>query len=253
MSDLVPVAEAPAYRAPAMVALQPGAPRLEDLFTFAADAELRFDSLRLRVDERTRTAGGEQLVRHEILLRHPGMARVTRRRGDDPLDGDYDIWASDGRTARTFEARDRRASERPLMAPVAGAIRPDLPGHARLRGPRTRLPGGSLADAFIHPHGLCRQVLVSGPLQLVGTTAVAGRECFLVRADHPRSTLVLTDRPDRWLEVGFDRGTGLVLLLVEHVGEQVTRHAEATSLELDPPLPDEAFRLHVSADVRHIY
>ena len=63
----------------------------------------------------------------------------------------------------------------------------------------------------------------------------------MLRADHPRSTYVLTDRPDRWLEVGVDRQTGFIVRLVEHIGDVVTRHAEVTSLELDPAIPDEAF------------
>jgi hypothetical protein len=64
---------------------------------------------------------------------------------------------------------------------------------------------------------------------------------------------VLTDRPDHWLELGVDRQTGFLLLLVEHVADQVTRHSEVTSLELDPAVPDEALRVHLPADVRMLY
>ena len=48
----------------------------------------------------------------------------------------------------------------------------------------------------------------------------------------PRSTYVLTDRPDRWLEIGVDRQTGFIVLLVEHIGDVVTRHAQVISLGL---------------------
>ena len=50
---------------------------------------------------------------------------------------------------------------------------------------------------------------------------------------------MLTDRPDRWVDVGVDRQTGFIVLLVEHIGDVVTRHAEAVSMELDPDIPDE--------------
>jgi hypothetical protein len=112
----------------------------------------------------------------------------------------------------------------------------------------------SIAEAFIHPHGYCRNVLATGAVGLVGTTVLAGeRESFLLRCDHPRTSHVLTDRPDHWVEVGVDRMTGLILLLAEHVGDRVTRHAEVTDLELDPPVGDEVFRIHLSSDVKMLY
>jgi hypothetical protein len=76
---------------------------------------------------------------------------------------------------------------------------------------------------------------------------------LLLRSDHPRTSHVLTDRPDHWLEVGVDRQTGLILLLAEHVGDQMTRHAEAVSVGIDEPIGDEAFRLHISNDTRVLY
>jgi hypothetical protein len=253
MSELVPVTR-PVAPAPAAEATLPAdAPSLGELFAFAADAEQRFTSLRLRILERHRSARGEEPVRHEVLVRHPGMARVTRHRGDDPLGRDHDVWVSDGETVRTYAALDRRASVRRPLPPVVGAERPDLPEFARLRIPLTALPPDSLADAFVHPHGLFRNVLVTGPLGLLGSRVIAGREAWVVRSEHPRSTLVLTDRPDRQVEVGIDRMTGLLLLLVERVADEVTRHAEVTGLELDAPIPDEAFALHLGPDVRLVY
>jgi hypothetical protein len=254
MSDLVRAADPTDYAAPAMVALAADAPRLEDLFRFMADAELRVSSLRMRITERSVTARGEETVTSDLALRHPGWARVTRRSSDDPLSRDYDVWASDGQTLTTYDASDERASVRPVRPRVVGATHKDLPAFARVYAPRTPLPAERVVDTFVHPHGFIRNVLLSGPVTLLGTTLLAGgRETFILRSDHPRSTYLLTDRPDRWLEVGVDRQTGFMTLLVEHIGEHVARHAEVLSLELDPVIPDEAFRVHLPADVRMIY
>jgi hypothetical protein len=115
------------------------------------------------------------------------------------------------------------------------------------------LPAGSLADAFIHPHSLFRNVLVTGPLSIEGTLPIAGREAIVVRCRHPRTSKVLVDRPDRWVDVGIDRSSGFVVLLSEHVAETETRRGETTLLELDPDIPDDAFGLHLGSDVRMLY
>ena len=49
------------------------------------------------------------------------------------------------------------------------------------------------------------------------------------------------------------RDSGFVLLLSERIGENVTRHAEVTTLDIDPVLFDSAFELKVPADARRIY
>lgn len=253
MSELVAYVDRLPASSPSSVALDGQAPALEDLFRFMRDAELRVQTLRMRILERTLTARGEQQVVVDVLLAHPGRARVTRRRSADPVSRDYDVWSSDGTTVTTYDARSERASVRQVRRRVVGATRPDLPRFAQVYVPRTALPSEGLPDAFVHPQGLIRNVLLSGPVTLVGTTLVHGREAFLIRADHPRSTEVLTDRPDRWLEVGVDRQTGFLVRLVEHVGDTTTRIAEVTSLEPDAPIPDEAFTVHLPEDVRRIY
>ena len=53
--------------------------------------------------------------------------------------------------------------------------------------------------------------------------------------------------------MGVDRQTGFLLLLAEHVGDHVSRHAEVSQLEIDPPIGDEIFPLHLSSDVRMLY
>jgi hypothetical protein len=95
---------------------------------------------------------------------------------------------------------------------------------------------------------------MTGVIYRRGTALMAnGREAILLRCNHPRTSHVLTDRPDHWLEVGVDVQTGMIVLLAEHVGDQMTRHAELTTLSLDERITDEAFQLHLSSDTRRIY
>ncbi len=217
------------------------------------EAELRFASLRLRIEDRRITTHGDELEAHEVWLRHPRQAKVISTRGGQ-LDGDFDVWLTDGEQVRTYDRTANLATARRRPVHPAGATSEDLPGFARVYEPVTPLPAESLADTFVHPHGFCRNVLATGKLSLRGTAALAnGREVLLVHCAHPRSTQVLTDRPDHWLEVAVDTQTGLILLLAEHVGAQTTRRAEVTVVSIDDPIPDSVFNLHLSSDVRVIY
>ena len=74
-----------------------------------------------------------------------------------------------------------------------------------------------------------------------------------MRSDHPRSTKVLTDRPDRRIEIGIDRATGFLIRSHETIGDVSTQLAEVTLLEVDAEIPDRVFELHVSSDVRELY
>lgn len=254
MAESLPVpAASPGPAVPALVALDGTAPEFEELFRFMADAELRVRSVRMRILEQTMTARGVTEVTYDVLVREDGHARVTRRRSADPVSRDYDVWSTDGTTVTTYDAASNRASVRRAQPPAAGVTAEDLPRFARVRLPRTRLPDGTVADAFVHPHGYVRNVILTGIVTFTGSTILNGRQTFLLRLQHPRSTYVLTDRPDRWVDVGVDRQTGFITLLVEHIGDTVTRHAEAVSLEVDVPIPDEAFVVHVPADARRIY
>ena len=236
-----------------VVALAEDVPSIETLFLFAREAELRVSRLRVIIEERSMNARGVDLVRHEVLLRHPDQARVTSTRSDDPLSRDYDIWIGEGDQIRTFSARHKLASVRTRPRGAVGVDNPDLPLYARTRAPLTHLPAGSVADTFIHPHGLFRNVLVTGPLAILGTRDVGGREAVVVRSQHPRSAKVLVDRPDRSVEVGIDRATGFLLSLVERIGDDITHQVEVATLELDPAIPDAAFELHLASDVRMLY
>src|SRR5207342_401583 len=80
MSNLVTYVDRAASSVPSIVALDGPAPRLEALFEFMSDAELRVSTLRMRILERTLTSRGETSVTVDVILAHPGKARVTRRR-----------------------------------------------------------------------------------------------------------------------------------------------------------------------------
>ncbi len=240
-------------RLPSIVAPPADAPTLAELFVFMAEAELRFETLRMRIVDRTWTARGEETEVSEVWLRHPSNAKVLTRTGSDSPRAPSHIWLSDGQSIRTYETERDLLRERPVRDRPEGVTRDDLPSFARVYAPRTMLPMETLADTFVHPYGLCRNVLATGGLTLLGTTDRNGREAWLVRCDQPRRAEVLNDRPDRVLEVGVDRLTGLILLLIERFGETVTRQAEVTDLSLDAPMPDEVFVLHAPDTARRLY
>ena len=52
-------------------------PTVAELFTFMRDAELRFESLRMRIEERTFGVAGEQVALIDVVMRHPDDAKVT--------------------------------------------------------------------------------------------------------------------------------------------------------------------------------
>jgi hypothetical protein len=242
---------------PALGAVAPtgGQSDVTALFLFMRDAERRFQTLRMTIMDRRVEARGETFARTNAWIRHPGDSRIVVGEHEGPVRGGYHVWVGNGTTVSHYDADANVVRSRPRLAvPRGSATDPDLPTFGRVYEPVTPLPAGSLVDTFVHPHGFCRNVLSTGRLSMQGTASgAAGREMQLVRCDHPRSTKVLTDRPDHWILVGVDRTTGLILLLEEHVGDVTTRRAEVTALALDEPLGDEVFELHVSGDVRRLY
>jgi hypothetical protein len=240
-------------RAAEIPQLGPGVPDLATLFTFLRDAELRWERLRLRLEERAWVAGGETRRVHEILVRHPGLARVTVRRPDLPTPANHDVWLSDGRTIRTYRAGHRLATVRPRHSRSVGIADGDLPGTSRSYVPLTALPPNSLADTFVHPAGFAQNVLATGSCSVTGTGEVAGREVVHVRSDHPRTIEMAGDRPDHRLDVAIDRETGLLALLVESFRDAVTRRVEAVEIAPDAPIPDAAFTVAVPDDASLIY
>jgi hypothetical protein len=243
----------PALRPPDQPTLPTSQPDVYDLFRFMAEAELRVNTLRMRIVDQKMTTHGEETETHEVWLRHPGAAKVISTRGGGQ-DRDYDVWISDGDSIRTYDARNNSATTRRVPLRPVGVDDKDLPHRSQVYLPVTVLPAETLADTFVHPHGFCRNVLSTGLVTMRGTQILAGgREALLMRCDHPRTAHILTDRPDHWLEIGVDYQTGVILLLVEHIADSVTRHAEVTNVAIDEPLGDDVFRLHISSDTRQLY
>ena len=125
--------------------LPEAAPALNELFAFMAQAELRFDSLRMRILDQQITTHGEENVVHDVWLRHPGFAKVVSTRGE-PSDGDYDVWACDGETVHTFNALGRTATQRRAPRPPRGLDETDLPRHSQVYFTQTALQAETLAD-----------------------------------------------------------------------------------------------------------
>jgi len=232
-------------RRPQQIALPPGAVDLDALFTFMRDAELRVSTLRMRIEERTWATRGEQVILHEVMLRHPGEARVATSEPDLGTRGNYELWVSDGTTVRTYSALHGIATTRPARRRLAGLDNLDLPPSSRVYLPVTALPMESLPDLFLHPAGFLQNVVATGAPRIVTTAQHLGRETILVECRHPRVTEVSTDRPDHTLELTVDRETGVILRFVETVGGEVTRDALVTAFEPDAPLPATAFELLV--------
>ncbi len=231
-------------------------PDLATLFTFMRDAELRFQTLRMRIEERTMTARGEHLVASDLLLRHPGDARVITTEPARGTTGNYELWLSDGDIVRTYSAVHRLGTRRParhVIRGLGGRDARDFPGTARVYTPLTTLPMETLPDTFIHPAGYCQNVLSTGRCWISGTDTVAGRPAILVECDHPRTTEVHADRPDFHIQVAVDRVDGVILRLTETIGGDVTRRAEVVEYSPNAPIPPSAFDFEFPADASMLF
>jgi hypothetical protein len=219
-------------------------PDLGELFTFMRDAELRFDALRMRIEEHSFTTRGEHLVVIEVALRHPRHARVMTTEAHRGTAANYEIWISDGDTVRTYSAPHRLGTERPVRRPVQGVSgreARDLPGASRVYVPLTPLPTETLPDTFIHPAGYCQNVLATGDCRILGLDEVAGRETLAIECDHPRTIELAADRPDFRIRVDVDRAEGVILRLRESIGGTPTRDAIVTDFGPDAPLAPSTF------------
>jgi hypothetical protein len=241
---------------PELVALPAGIPDVASLFTFMRDAELRFETLRMRIVETTTTTRGAHVVTMDVVLRHVGMAKVTTTEPHHGSSANYEIWIGDEDTVRTYSAPRRLATERPVREVVAGfdgRTARDLPGRARFYAPLTALPMETLADTFVHPAGYLQNVVATGSCRIVGEGRQLDRATITVRSDHPRTSEVHFDRPDTSIELIVDRETGVILRLIERVGGEVTRDAVVTDFGPDAPLPPSAFDYRVPSDARMLY
>lgn len=224
-----------------IAALPAGLPSVAELFEFMRDAETRFATLRVRIVERSWTARGEESTTVDVLLRHPGAAKVVTSLPGPAVGGPYEIWITDGDLVRTYASAHTLGTQRPIRNRPRGLADPDFPGASMVYEPVTPLPAETLPETFIHPAGFCQNVLATGPCAITGTDLIGGREAILLRCDHPRTTELAGDRPDFRLDVGVDRETGVIVRLIETIGDRVTRHAEVTDLAPDAPLPPSAF------------
>jgi outer membrane lipoprotein-sorting protein len=261
----VPVADAGARRIPELASLRDELPSIDGLFTFMRDAELRFETLRMRIEEHTWTARGEEVTAAEITLRHPGSARILTTNAVAGPDGpdagaraeatdSYEAWVSDGTTVRTYTASRKVGTRRPARPMVRGVAGDgSLPGRSRVYVPRTQLPMESLAELFIHPGGYCQNVLSTGACRVTGTEVVAGRQAIVAETAHPRSIERIADRPDFRIRISVDRTDGVILRLQESIGDQVTRDALVTSYAPNAPLPSDAFELRFPPGTTLIY
>lgn len=238
---------------PELAAIRGELPTVDELFTFMRDAELRFTTLRMRIEERTTTARGDEVVVNEVTLRHPGDAKVLTSTPANGTSGNYEVWLSDGETVRTFAASRRVGTKRPVRRPVRGLDSDGLPGRSRVYQPRTALPRETLPDLFIHPAGYCQNVLATGDCEVTGTMQVAGRECIVIECAHPRTIERVADRPDFLIRVAVDRRDGVILRLEESIGGIVTRDAETTLYVPDASLPPAAFDFTFPSDTVFVY
>ncbi len=237
---------------PEIAALGAELPSVPDLFTFMRDAERRFETLRMRIEERTLTARGMELGVVDVTLRHPGQAKVLSSWPDQGMDA-YELWLTDGTLVRTFVAARRTGTRRLVRPSVRGTDGPDLPGSSRVYRPLTAFQAESLPELFIHPAGYCQNVLATGVCRIAGMTAVAGREAIVLECDHPRTIEVAADRPDFTVRIAVDRLDGVILRLEESIAGGVTREAVVTSYQPDAPLPPAAFEFEFPAGTTFIY
>ncbi len=224
-----------------LVALPAGIPTVQELFTFARDAEGRFETLLMRIEERTFATRGEQLVTMDVAIRHPGHARVVTTEPARRAAGHHELWISDGEVIRTYSAAHKLGTSRPVRNRPRGLDPWEYPGRATVYEPITPLPMETLAELFVHPAGYCQNVLATGDCWISGTDRIAGREAIIVECLHPRAVEHVVDRPDYSVQVAFDRLDGIVTRLVEAVGSEVTRIAEVVHLDPDANLPPTTF------------
>ena len=241
-------------RLPEVAALRAELPEVDALFTFMRDAELRFSTLRMRLEEHAWTARGEEVLVHDVTLRHPGEVKVLTSVPVDGTTDGYEAWVSDGTTVQTYVASRKVGTRRPARSTVRGVSgKNDLPGRSRVYAPLTALPAESLPELFVHPGGYCQNVLATGDCRVVGYVD-GGR----ARGDRPRVRPPADDRDDRG-PAGLrdpDLGRpldGVILRLEESIGGQVTRDAIVTSYVPDAPLPPSAFAFTFPPDTTVVY
>ena len=118
------------------------------------DAELRFATLRLRIEERANTARGEDVTLMDAVVRHPGDAKVTTTHPGTGVMADYELWISDGDIVRTYASVHGLGTQRPVRNRPRGLDDPDFPGPSRVYEPVTALPMETLPGHVRPPRRL---------------------------------------------------------------------------------------------------
>ena len=166
----------------------PELPTVAELFTFMRDAERRFETLRMRIEERTFGARGEQLVDDGHRAPAPGP---RPRRDDRAAPSAPPAATSCGSPTATSSARSRRRTSSARAGPCAtgrgASTRASTPAGRRSTSRSRRCPMETLAELFVHPAGYCQNVLATGECWISGTDRVAGREAIVVECAHPRA------------------------------------------------------------------
>ncbi|MES2209762.1 MAG: hypothetical protein V4515_06200 [Chloroflexota bacterium] len=227
-------------RVPSVVALGTDLPSVAQLFEFMRDAELRFQTLRMRLEERTEGVRGSHVAVMDVSIQHPGHARVTTAAEGGGTAGNFELWVGDGETILTYSGVHRLGTSRRVRNRPRGLDR-TLPGSSRVYEPITPLPLETLPELFVHPAGYCQNVLATGRTWISGTDVVAGREAIVLECDHPRTIERVADRADFHIQIAVDRAEGIITRLTETMGGAVTREAVVTSLEPDAILAPGVF------------
>lgn len=238
---------------PEVAAIRDELPSIATLFTFMRDAELRFETLRMRIEEHAWTARGEDVTTIGVALDHPGRVKVLTSLPSLGTAANYDVWLSDGKTVQAYTATRKLGTRRPVRARVRGLQDPDIPGSSKVYVPVTALQAETLPELFVHPAGFCQNVLATGDCRITGTTLVAGREAIVLECDHPRTIELVADRPDFRIRIAVDRADGVILRLEESMGDQVTRDAVVTSYAPNASLPPGAFAFTFPSDTTFLY
>ena len=235
------------------MALPAGLPSVEDLFSFMRDAELRFATLKLRIEEHRFTARGEQVAGLDVSIRHPGHARVITTEPDGGVASGHELWMGDGELVRTYSAVHRLGTSRPIRNRPRGLDGRGFPGSSKVYSPVTPLPMETLAELFVHPAGYCQNLLSTGRCWISGSDLVAGREAIILECAHPRAVERTADRPDFHVQVAVDRATGLISRLVETIAGDVTREAVATAIDVDATLAPGTFDFEFPAGATMLF
>ena len=206
------------------------------------DAELRFATLRLRIEERAQTRRAARTSRPwNGRFAIPGDAKVTTTRAGAPVKADYEVWISDGDLVRTYAAPTGSAPSDPSATARAAST---IPTSRVRRGSTSRSPRCRWrrcpTRSSTRP-ATARTCSRRGAARSSAPTSSRGREAILLECDHPRTIELVGDRPDFRISIAVDRDTGVILRLVESIGGAVTRHAEVIELAPDAPLPPSAF------------